>query len=178
MGLDVHAYSKITYLQPQPEGEEARDTAEEAGARELYSANGYDRLRPQAEGFYSLDGEDLHINCGAYSRYGRWRENLARLAGWPLGEYEQYGRKWPSHVATAWEAEQGPFWELINFGDNEGSIGAEVAKKLLADFEHYHESIAERALLMQDEGQEFMRFYRQWQAGFALAADGGAVYFT
>jgi hypothetical protein len=169
MGLDITAYSELSYAQPQPNEDDAGDFVN------LYSTH-YQRLLSQQEGYYTRNGERVNIACGSYGRYSHWRESLARLAGWPLGEYEQYGAMHPSHCASAWKAQSGPFWELINFSDCDGSIGFEVSSKLAQDFQQYRPSMAQRATLMQDEGY-FMKKYDEWAAAFALAAQNGAVKF-
>jgi hypothetical protein len=120
-------------------------------------------------GIYSAEAS-AHVDCGAYSRYNRWRDELAKLAGWPLGSYEQYGRSWPSHAASAWDATEGPFWELISFSDCEGIIGPITSAKLAKDFAEY----AERA---KEVGGYFYDQYRQWRAAFEMAADNGMVRF-
>lgn len=61
------------------------------------------------------------------------------------------------------------FVELINFSDCEGVIGAEVAKKLAADFAAYQDKAGDKG--------DFARVYASWRKAFELAADGGAVCF-
>lgn len=175
MGLDITAYSRLRYLTPHLGTEEDEEIIRDNDAVQLYNDSYYKRLG-MPEGYYEVQGETQRIACGAYSHYNRWREELARLAGWPLGEYEKYGQKYPSHAATAWQAESGPFWELISYSDCGGAIGPAVSTKLAADFAHFRPSIAERAVMMGDDGY-FMKKYDEWQAAFALASDNGAVEF-
>jgi hypothetical protein len=65
----------------------------------------------------------------------------------------------------------GPFYELINFFDNEGTLGPVVAAKLAKDFAD-HRSKAE-----QVEDVFFVESYREWDKAFQMAAKQGAVEF-
>lgn len=117
------------------------------------------------------DAEDsMGVDGIGYGGFNHWRSKLAEIAGWPLDTYEQWGRKWPSHAASAWKAQGGPFWELILFTDCDGTIGAAVAAKLAKDFADYDSKAAAA-------GDEFYDFYKQCRAAFEMAADGGAVRF-
>lgn len=100
------------------------------------------------------------FRAGSYSGYGRWREWLARRAGY--GSALQVWTQKPS----------GPFVELIDFADNEGVIAGEVAAKLARDFAENEERI-----LAGEADGHFIRLYRLWRSAFELAADRGAVVF-
>jgi hypothetical protein len=106
--------------------------------------------------------EELRFRAGSYSGYGEWRDELARLAG-----YEPVDGLTHPYARGAWDAANGPFWELINFADCEGVIGPVVAAKLVDDFDRYAERAAEHK-----EGW-FRDLYKTWRDAFAMAADGG-----
>ena len=108
----------------------------------------------------------LHAYIGAYSYYGRWREQLAKLAGYsPLtGGYFTYS-------SGVWAATEGPFRELIDFTDCDGVLGTAVCQKLAEDFAEYEAS----ARLLGDE--DFLYTYLQFKAAVEWASDGGAVVF-
>ncbi len=114
---------------------------------------------------FEYEGE-LHAYIGAYSYYGAWRDQLAKLAGYP----PVVGRPRP-YSEGAWAATEGPFWELINFTDCDGVLGTAVCQKLAEDFADYEES----ARLLEDE--EFLCTYLQFKAAVEWASDGGAVVF-
>jgi hypothetical protein len=114
--------------------------------------------------------ESMGIACGAYSRYNRWRNELAQMAGYPLRSYEQYGHAYQSHAEGAFTATEGPFWELICFSDCDGTIGPIASAKLAKDFAEW----AERAKAV---GGYFYDQYQQWRAAFEMAADNGMVRF-
>ncbi len=105
---------------------------------------------------------------GPYGAYNRWREKLAKLAGYP----EFNG----SHAASCWAdtapapITEGPFYELIDFADNEGTLGAAVCAKLAKDFAEWDE----RA---QAIGGDWYEAYVEWRRCFEFASDRGAVKF-
>lgn len=119
------------------------------------------------------------FEAGSYGGYGMWREQLARLAGYPMVDD---GR--PSAARWAWDhpdlAAEKPFVELINFADNEGTIGPLASRALVTDFEQW----IDRAWRYQPttEGSRdaawFYDKYIDWYRAFTFAADGGAVKFA
>ncbi len=115
----------------------------------------------------SLDGWS-----GGYTRYNWWREELAKLAGYPAiaADRSGFGDLTLRHDQSAFEATEGPFWELICFSDCEGVIGSVISKKLAADFADHEEKAA--AI-----GDYFYEKYIQWKAVFEFAAQDGAVDF-
>lgn len=121
-------------------------------------------------GVYSAE-ESFGFRAGSYGGYNMWRNRLAKLAGYPEGTYERYGKDWPSYCVSCWNGAQGPFAELINFSDCEGVIGAAVSKKLAEDFAAFEEA----AKATQDE--QFFKLYQDWKKAFTIAANGGAVAF-
>ncbi|WP_455799077.1 hypothetical protein [Acinetobacter baumannii] len=117
-------------------------------------------------GFYTFE-DDYWFRAGSYSGYNNFREQLAKLAGYPALEGE--GNR-HNHSNGAWKAESGPFWELINFSDCEGVIGTTYSKKLLADFKQFDEKAKEL-------GEYFYESYCDWMKAFEFASDDGAVDF-
>lgn len=179
MGLDVNAYSGCAKLDVVFD---ANGEPIDPNTRKLIDYDKYIRiyLNPDFPGranefedkaFYSYKNS-ASINCGAYSRYNRWRDDLAKLAGYPVGQYEQYGTKYDSHCVPCWTGETGPFSELINFSDCEGVIGASVSKKLAADFAEFQT----KANAHHDE--YFRKKYTEWRTAFDLASDSGCVRFS
>lgn len=112
------------------------------------------------------------FRAGSYGGYNAWREQLAKLAGYPPTERRGYDGKIEMRCAAAcWNGATGPFSELINFADNEGTIGPAVARKLAADFAQF-----EKQAKAAHDGW-FSDRYRDWKRAFEMAADGGAVEF-
>lgn len=110
--------------------------------------------------------------CSSYGGYNRWRNNLAKLAGYPLTDYQQHGQTYQSHAAACWAGATGPFSELINFADNEGVIGPVTCAKLLQDFIAFEDKAK---AVTADEF--FYRTYQQMRRGLELAAQGGCLDF-
>lgn len=121
-------------------------------------------------GVYSYDNY-YGFCAGSYGGYNGWRESLAKMAGYPSGKYEQYGKDWDSHCVACWEGQLGPFSELINFSDCEGAIGAKVAAKLAQDFAEHQQKVDAHP------DDRFRRLYGEWRKAFEMAKDNGAVHF-
>jgi hypothetical protein len=115
--------------------------------------------------------DSFGFRAGGYSGFNAWRNELAKMAGYPLGQYEQYGKLWDSYCVACWEGAKGPFSELINFSDCEGIIGSAVAAKLAKDFAEF-QAAAEKV-----EMPHFIIKYTEWRKAFEMAADAGAVRF-
>ena len=123
------------------------------------------------DGIYHSD-ESFRFDAGTYSGYGRWREALAKIAGYSLTKTKnQLGIITESHAAAVWENPvDGPFMELIFFSDCEGVIGDKVAKKLSDDFVEYDD-------LAIEAGEEFYDLYKKWKQAFGFASESGCVVF-
>lgn len=176
MGLDITAYSRLAKVDAvfdaggEPIDPQTREPIAEDYYRPRENAH-HDRadgIEPRCVYRY---GKAIGHHAGSYGGYNRWREQLAELAGWPKTSYEQYGTQWPSWAASAWNAESGPFWELINFSDCEGTIGPKHCAKLAKDFAG-HQAKADA-----HDDERFRKLYAEWRAAFELAADSGAVSF-
>lgn len=177
MGLDITAYRKLTKLDVlfDDEGEPVNPaTREPIGA--YFKAYVNDEFPGRAEGVedravYAY-GEAADVLSRSYSGYNRWREALAKLAGYPLTEYEgSFGGIDRAHAAACWQGATGPFSELINFADNGGVIGPVVAAKLAKDFAEWDE----RAKAV--DVPYFYDGYAAMRRGLEMAADGGALNF-
>lgn len=164
MGLDITAYSRLKHIGIHTEDYCEDDNHVNAFTYDCFpnSFRGIPILETQKTGngqaffeagCYELTSEtEVHgFRAGSYTGYNRWRDDLR----------EQYN----PDLAT-----DGPFFELIWFADNEGSIGPEAAKDLLADFLDNAESY------VAPEGWDGQK-YTAWTHAFRLAADGGLVRF-
>jgi len=101
------------------------------------------------------------FRVGSHSGYNLWRDELARSV---------HGKS----ASDLWEAGEsdGPFMELINFSDCEGTIGPVVSAKLDKDFADWRERVAASGV-----DAYFMSRYDAWHEAFAVAAENGAVDF-
>lgn len=167
MGLDITAYSRLSHV-----GKHTDDWCQEYEAH--VQAFAYDSFPESFRGIPILGTREVgsstfveggcyaftaqtkthDFRAGSYSGYNQWRDDLRRQFNPGTDPY-------------------GPFYELIWFADNEGSIGPDAARDLLADFRGY----ADR---YQPDGQYadyFRRKYQDWMLACELAADGGLISF-
>lgn len=170
MGLDAYAFTRVKkYEGPMEEGEPIDNDGN-------YERLGWNmdcfkgREAPLTEGWYEFESctDAFH---GGYLSYNHWREMLAELAGWPASRVSGEISEAHVHTGSAWRADGGLFWELLNFADNEGTLGPDVCKKLLGDFDRFETKAAEHP----DEW--FRRCYEQFHKAVRAAADGGAIKF-
>lgn len=172
MGLDITAYSRL-----KPVGKHGDDWCEESYDEDFnrvhVQAYAYDGFPQSFRGIPILGTRTVSnssfieggcfavtpetrshaFRAGSYSGYGVWRDDLRR----------QFN---PDTDPVL------PFYELIWFADNEGCIGPEAAKDLLADFREHAARYAPRKY------EDYFRTkYQDWMTAFELAADGGLVDF-
>lgn len=123
------------------------------------------------EAVYKSD-EVSKFSAGSYSGYGWWRNQLAKMVGCPEQEYDNGPHdKIKTHCLTYWNGGQGPFAELINFSDCEGTIGPKTSAKLAQDFADYQQ---------EADASEYLSFrmmYREFRQAFEMASNNGAVVF-
>lgn len=164
MGLDITAYRQ---LKPAPDAEVDSDGYPVEWDKYLRLSpailkftdeNWPGRTAPLVPGIYSF-ADSLGFRAGSYSGYGQWRDWLARAAG-----YQSARDVWENVV-------EGPFVELINFADTEGTIGTVACAKLARDFAEHEDRI-----LASADGWN-AKLYKTWRAAFEMAADGGCVDF-
>lgn len=113
----------------------------------------------------------VNFTAGSYGGYNEWRNELAKMVG-------------NTSARAVWEDPQpGPFMELIDFSDCEGTIGTRISAKLAKDFLDNKDKAQEWAVKLAkrlhnpDEGNWFLTKYDQWYGAFKLASDRGAVKF-
>jgi hypothetical protein len=182
MGLDITAYSHLKHI-GRHEKDPALNEGEPGGIEDWcyydnhVDAFAYDSFPASYRGLPILRTERglVHSGCyettaetkthgfraGSYGGYNAWRTNLA----------EQFNPQ-PPVPGERYSGEPDPakpFYELIWFADNEGSIGPVAAADLLADF---REHAADYRPLYEDWDT-----YKDWTLAFALAASGGLVRF-
>lgn len=167
MGVDITAYPRLTKA-------DATASRYDAGVFMVIANDAFPgRVDPLEDGaLYAFDETQAYeVFSGGYGRYNLWREQLAKFAGYPLTAINDAEDRY-MHAGACWQGATGPFSELINFADNEGTIGPTACAKLSEDFKSH----AERAA--QESDVAWVRVYRHFMHGFAVAADGGAVEFS
>lgn len=179
MGLDITAYSNLL-----PIGFHIKDVAlneGEPGGLDDYCyyedhvhAYAYDSFPQSFRGIQVLttrvvgSGETF-IEGGCYERTDKTKTHA-----FPAGSYTGYNW-WRADLQRQFNPDtkpDAPFYELIWFADNEGSIGPEAASDLLADFVEYADRYAPA-----DHTDWATQKYRDWTRAFELAAVGGLVRF-
>lgn len=176
MSIQITAYTQIRKRSDVIAGEDYAidpETKQELPHLWLACLNSHfpgraDKVEHGAYYEYSQRVEGISLGYGGYNK---WRNELAKLAGWPLVPDEGDSAK-RSHAASAWAATSGPFWELINFADNEGVIGGKVCAKLAKDFAEFQS----KADAHPDE--YFREGYNSMRRAFEAAADTGAIDFS
>lgn len=118
--------------------------------------------------------EEFHsFRAGSYGSYNAWRDELAKLAGYPAVPVDRYktGSVQMRHDQGAWDSDGGHLFELICFSDCEGVIGPETSAKLAKDFADLQSKIDAHP------DEYFRGRCAEWRKAFEMAADGGAVDF-
>lgn len=115
---------------------------------------------------YEFSGRDFSFRGGSYWGYNAWRDALARRV---LGV----------SAAIVWADERlyatRPFFELIAFADDQGSIGPEAAADLAADFRGLRARVTSQPLDDPEEEAWFMAKYDNFAHAFELVALGNGL---
>jgi len=173
MGVDIYGWSKVRLAEDQTFDADGEPTAGE-NANKIYINDDFPgRCTEWPQGaVLFVDGVYEHCYGRAYSGYSAWREELAKIAGYPMTDFEWLGQKLKRHDAGAWQVTEGPFWELINFSDCEGVIGTSVCKKLAKDFQDFQTKADEH------ENESWREGYKCMRHAFEIGADEGLVRFS
>lgn len=172
MGLDVDVYCGLTKVEaPKPN---ADGYPEDGDCRKFYDNPDFPGRIDGIEAGAVYKYEDVdEVFCGGYGGYNGWREKLAKLAGYPTADIDRMGTGHfeQRHDAGARQAGAGPFFELINFSDCEGTIGPVAVAKLAKDFADFQP----QADALDDD--YFKATYAKWRKGCEMAGDNGALDF-
>ncbi|HFK5776623.1 TPA: hypothetical protein ACG0EZ_002416 [Enterobacter ludwigii] len=175
MGLDITAYSNIKRIDAHlnDDGEAVYNSSGDQVEEYYFHVWKNPSFPGRADEL--VDGavyayEDCTGHGVGYGGYYWWRNELAELAGYPIGEYESGHGKEANHFGGVLNSDRGPFYELINFSDCEGFIGTAVATKLLADFKNFYDKA-------EEIGSNFFEQYKYWQSAMEMASNNGCVSF-
>jgi hypothetical protein len=187
MGLDISAVSQLEPVDI-PEGIELWsdeyydwEATQPSSVWNLHSHSYFEeQFQGLEEGPHIFLGPSHSHRAGSYSGYGQWRDWLAQAA---------YGKR----IESVWDdidagGYGGPFAELINFADNEGTIGPVASKKLYRDFVMLEDDIMDEVdswylkqhptkRINKEDFEWFQSKYKDWKESFKIASDGGAVFF-
>jgi hypothetical protein len=169
MGLDISYYSEAKLVTDPSVDIEDAYLSNDSALIHAYTLKGMSQsLRGLEEGKLYHATYRGGFRAGSYRGYNVWRNRLCQLAlGIP--------------VITLWESTEyysdSPFYELINFADNEGTIGPEAAVDLYIDFCTEQEKI-EAQLGKNDDDAFFLEKYLEWKEAFRVAStEHGIVQF-
>jgi hypothetical protein len=152
MGIEISAYGKLQKIKTLEDGEDYYGGV--SFYKNPHFPNRADDIEENTLYNYKEHGHFLSVS---YSSYNRLRNQLAEITEHDCEFY--------------WSGQEGPFSELINFSDCEGTIGTKISKKLLKDFKDYRP----KANIIND--QWFLNFYDNMLKAFKMASNNGAVSF-
>ena len=157
MGLDVRTYGNIKLAENEEEADFTAYVIDEDWKHKIKNL--------QDGKAYTGDVVFRGVSY-PYSAHNRFREKLVRLVG-REDLLDNEGRiKWgelPSEI---------PFYDLINFADNEGCLDWEVSNTIYSDFEKYNE----KAKLEMNE--YYYSKYETWLETFKSVKNDGVVVFS
>lgn len=182
MGLDIYAYGKTVcisngLINGEPINPQTGEVWEDYEDGVIPYANSH--YKKQAQGiksheYYTYE-ESLQFWSTGYGFYSSWREELAKLAGYEPLPFEQIKGNPSSSIMSYTEGaiskKSGPFIDLIDFSDCEGSIDSQTCKVLLEDFKKFQN----KALLKEEW---FKIGYNKWINGLNMAVNEGFLIFT
>jgi hypothetical protein len=169
MGLDITAYKKIVRTDILVDNYDYNEM-ENHTIFTIYPE--YKKVALGINNKYAYTFEDeLDFHAGSYTGYNQWREWLARIAGYSESSYVEHGNIVISRAASCWNGEKGPFKELIDFSDCEGTIDWKVSRKLVRDFKKFKNRAD------AEPNSYYCEKYMGWMEIFEFASDGGAVAF-
>lgn len=173
MGLDISSLKLGARVDPlEDDGDDAVEDLVFVYAADYFS----DRLGGIEPGYYVVEDSEWFYGR-SYGGYNIWRNQLAEFVGYPVKTSSESGRT--SADVGAWDAESGPFWELINFSDCDGYIGGTVAVKLAKDFQDHAARVAGFVALDPKGREAFAKGYAEIQAAFEYAVKhSGVVQFS
>jgi hypothetical protein len=173
VGLDITVHTKVVPVDEAEvphtkEGDLDWDAMYEQDIRKAFVYKGFEdsyRGLPgddPVEGSYVRSvGDTWGFRAGSYSGYGNFRSLLC---------YGMHGIT----ISEFWEKSEAykdkPFYELLNFADNEGTIGSEAAADLAVDFVENREQLVPHL-------EDWMERYDEWTRACQDASDGGMIDF-
>lgn len=173
MGLDITAYGHVKLHEDQSLDQEGCEESD-LSLRKLWLNEHFPGRCDEFGDGAIVEYAEYHDGPSQpYGGYNRFREQLARIAGYPSKMIDENGVRSESHAHYVWDnVDSGPFFEQINFADNEGTLGPAVCAKLAKDYADFQSAADANTAV---EG--FSRTYAKWRAAFEFAAGHGVVVF-
>lgn len=161
MGLNITAYSRLIKIEEDSIefGDFGLPINDRIRSFFLNPEYPYHMSGVEPDIFYICKGEKFDFRAGSYVVYNSWKNELAKLAG-----YDSQQRMWNVKPLA-------PFVELINFSDQDGTIGHVIAAKLAHDFKEYDQLAKEVPIPF------FYEHYQNWKRSCEIAAKEGVIQF-
>lgn len=178
MGLDITAYSNLRYIGRHP-GDQDEEHGYDPKTYETIHAEGYayNSFPHALVGPYKVERSAEFISVGCFEVTEKTETHKFRA-----GSYHGYG-EWRRGLRTAFNPDADPdlpFFELICFADNEGTLLTQASRELLGDFEAHRDRWTDHLLTRYVNTTEclfFSSLYEDWTHAFKLAAECGLVDF-
>lgn len=164
MGLDISFYCNV---KAAPDADPDDLSIAEARVIPEFA----DRADGIQHGTLFTFGDSGSFRAGSYSGYGAFREELAKLAGYPAKAMAGCEHE---HAAAAWQgavADSSAFFPMVDFSDCEGTIGPQTSARLAKDFADY------QAKADAHPDSWFREKYAEWRTAFEAVAGNGFVSF-
>lgn len=163
MGLCIEAYRRLVLARDERDLAADYDDDDEVWvlANDCFPG----REAPLKDGATYTHGGELLGLCIAYSDYRRWRTELATLVGQVVPQCVE-----AEMGSLAEPAERWPFYELVYFSSEYGTLGTDACVKLAQDFREWDSRAS------QVGGQFYWR-YEGMRDACAFASDGGCMTF-
>lgn len=172
MGLDITAYSQLCETNLTRYNYETDDEGDmEHGVHVQFYINPHFNKHSEnvKENVVYLYEQEFNFRAGSYSGYYEFRNTLAKIAGYPE-HYSERRNTTDNFSYCCCIATEGPFYELINFSDCEGTIDFKISEKLYKDFVNYHD-------IAKEQDYFFLTTYENFMCAFEIAKNNGAVSF-
>lgn len=121
-------------------------------------------------GLYKGDLCNIRVSY-AYSSHGRFRESLVRLIS--RDDLLIKGKQLVINWQKLEKEIKMPFYELINFADNEGCLDFEISQKLYNNFVEWKD----KAMDFYSHDEYYKNKYCEWLNIFEKGKDKGVVVF-
>ena len=167
MGLDVSAIARVELTPEHAWGQDCEDDDHVLAVTLDFPRSSRGLIEGRC---YRVDGPVHGFRAGSYDAYDHFRIRLCEAAlGIPFGTLLL------DPVAYADE----PFYELLNFGDTEGTIGSEAARDLAGDFAAGRDTVLPAMLAATPPADRawLAQLWEDWSKAFELAGPGGLVLF-
>ncbi len=167
MGLDVTAFARVELTPEHTSGQDCEDEDHVLAFTLDFPRSIRGLIKDRC---YRVE-EPVHgFRAGSYASYHHFRILLCQAA---------LGIPFDTLLMDPLAYVDEPFYELLNFADNEGTIGPEAARDLAGDFAAGRDTVLPAMLAAAPPADRawLARLWEDWSKAFELAGPGGLVLF-